>query len=134
VVACNPACRQRHGKPYCESGAGEPGNLPAPILDEDVLREFVRTGYRVQGHLVPCADHTNGAHENSSRAGTPVVLYLLGQRQGDQLVRIWGIEFEATGLGAQDPPGSDARFDARDTGSNSGGSPEAASQSGDGLP
>ena len=104
VVACNPACRQQHGKPYCEERSAKPGLLPAPLLDEDVLREFVRGGYRLQGHLIPCADHAKGHPDDHEGARTPVVLHLLGQEQGDHLVRIWGIEFEATELGPQDPP------------------------------
>jgi hypothetical protein len=133
VVACNPACRQQHGKSYCKDGSRR-GVLPAPILDEDVLREFVRDGYRLQGRLVTCADHLNGRPGHHVEDQIPVVLHLLGQKQEDRLVRIWGIEFEATDLGAQARYELNAPSEGRHTGSPPGASPPDESRPGGGPP
>jgi hypothetical protein len=92
VVACNGACKRLHGRTFCYGETASAGELPSALMDDGVLRDFVTSDYQLQGRLIQCGDHDG--HHAPHDPPSLVVLHMLGQREAEGLVRIWGIEFE----------------------------------------
>lgn len=96
-IAANPACHGEGTERTSRTDTHAP-DLPEVLFDDEILSAFLSGAYRLTGW--PLSQEGIHTDRPVGAAETVMLLHLWGQRDGEDLVRIWGIEVRHDDPGA----------------------------------